>query len=64
MDREAVQSASIWITDLNGNLKADYGVEDLRGEVTVSSAALQPGIYLYSLIINGEVADTKKMVIK
>jgi hypothetical protein len=32
------------------------------GQLNVASANLAPGTYSYSLIINGTVVDTKKMI--
>lgn len=57
-------SSALYIFDLTGkqvsvfkNLKAG------KNELTISSAQLTPGLYHYSLVVNGIIIDTKKMIL-
>ncbi|OSZ79452.1 hypothetical protein CAP35_14730 [Chitinophagaceae bacterium IBVUCB1] len=58
------QNAFIAIYDLNGKELYKYAIEGKgKGSITVSGEQLVPGIYLYSLIIDGKETDTKRMVV-
>lgn len=56
------QSAYIMIYDLNGREMAKYPIDKGTGSVMVNSSKLMPGMYLYSLVIDGRAEDTKRMV--
>ena len=56
-------NAHIGIYELDGKEIAIYPLTDIQGEIVVESGALNPGMYLYSLIVNGQIQDTKRMVI-
>lgn len=57
-------SAFICISDLTGNMKLRKDILD-RGDVEVSiqGSVLNPGIYLYTLVIDGTEIDTKRMIL-
>jgi hypothetical protein len=56
--------AMIAIYDLNGKQLYQYPVNKKgRGKLEFDSSTLSPGMYLYSLIIDGSEIDTKKMVV-
>jgi len=58
------QSAFVIVYDLNGRELKKYPVNGVgEGQVQVSSGSLTPGMYLYSLIVDGQETDTKKMVL-
>jgi len=57
------KAAYIVISDLNGKQLMRFAVEQGNGSVTVSGDKLQPGIYLYSLIVDGQEIDTRRMVL-
>ncbi|MDE7150208.1 MAG: tail fiber domain-containing protein [Bacteroidales bacterium] len=59
-----VRDAQLCIYDLSGKQLACRRLSD-RGEsgFTLRAASLQPGIYLYSLIADGKVIDTHRMVV-
>lgn len=61
---ESVGSAFICIYDLNGRQQQQINIEG-RGDVTVtiSGNTLAPGMYIYSLIADGQEADTKRMIL-
>ena len=61
---ETVKNAFICIYDLNGRQQKRIDITT-RGEVSVmvSANSLQPGMYIYSLIVDGNEADTKRMIL-
>jgi hypothetical protein len=59
-----IQSAYLRIQDINGRLLKNVKLSDATtGEVKLTAGELAPGTYTYSLIIEGKVVDTKKMVL-
>lgn len=56
-------NARIGIYQLNGQEVSMHNLTDAKGELVINAGELTPGMYLYSLIVNGEVQDTKRMVI-
>lgn len=61
---ENVREAQLCIYDLSGKQLSCHRLND-RGEneFVLRAAALNPGIYLYSLIADGQVVDTHRMVV-
>ena len=61
---EDVREAQLCIYDLSGKQLSCHRLND-RGEseFVLRAAALNPGIYLYSLIADGQVVDTHRMVV-
>ena len=61
---EDVREAQLCIYDLSGRQLSCHRLND-RGEseFILRAAALNPGIYLYSLIADGQVVDTHRMVV-
>lgn len=61
---ETVQTANLYIYDMNGK-QIEQIVLTERGEasVTVDGGQLAAGMYLYSLIADGKVIDTKRMIL-
>ena len=61
---ESVKSAFLYIYDLNGT---QIGQKTLQGRgkssVTLEAGSLAPGMYLYALVADGKVIDTKRMII-
>lgn len=56
--------ASIIITDMIGVKMNEFDlVSEGYGQVTVHAGSLSPGTYVYSLIINGKQADSKRMIL-
>lgn len=59
-----VTTASLYIFNLQGSLLKDIPVKTRgKGSVQIDGAALQPGMYIYSLIVNGQEVDSKRMVL-
>lgn len=61
---EATRSAALFIYDMTGKQIKQIEISE-RGNVTISvtSEGLPAGMYLYSLIADGKVASTKRMIL-
>jgi len=61
---EPFESASIIIHNLNGvEIKSFTVTESGVGNITISGSELNPGMYLYTLIVGNEIIDTKRMIL-
>jgi len=57
-------SAQLMICNLNGvELKSYHITQKKLGSVIIQGAEFSAGIYLYILLINNQIIDTKKMVL-
>ena len=61
---EDVVKADLYIYNMNGDQIAEFSVSE-RGEtgVTIDGGSLNAGMYLYALIADGQVIDTKRMIL-
>lgn len=61
---ETVLNARVIIYNMEGKQLKNYPVQD-RGNtsVKISGAELNAGMYLYALIVDGKVVDTKRMIL-
>lgn len=60
----STQTASLYIYNMNGLQMAEYPISSLgEGNIVVSARSLEAGMYLYSLIADGKVIDTKRMIL-
>lgn len=61
---EDVIKADLYIYSMNGEQIAEYVVTE-RGEtsVTLDGGSLNAGMYLYALVADGKVVDTKRMIL-
>ena len=59
-----VVMADLYIYNMNGEQIAEYAVTE-RGEtsITIDGGSLNAGMYLYALIADGQVIDTKRMIL-
>lgn len=57
------QSASINIYDLRGKMLKEYPISTGNGSISVGGYEIGEGMFLYSLVVNGQEIDTKKMII-
>jgi hypothetical protein len=51
---------------LSGALCYASGVartENGKGEITINAGELKPGVYVYTLIVDGSLVDTKQMIL-
>ena len=60
---DGVQDASICIFDMTGKTIKKLPISSGMDSVSVGGYELGEGMFLYSLIVNGQVIDTKRMVI-
>ena len=61
---EASSRASIHIYNLQGKQIKQINIESRgNGSVTINGYELTPGMYMYSLIVDGQEVDTKKMIL-
>lgn len=60
----STSSASLYIYNMNGAQIADYPITTFgEGSVIITARDLDAGMYLYSLIADGQVVDTKRMIL-
>jgi len=61
---ENATSASLMIFDMQGKYIKTYPIINKKeGSTEINGGDLQPGMYLYSLIIDGKEIDTKRMIL-
>ena len=59
-----MQNAAIYIYDMNGTQIQKHSIAKAgEGSLTIQANELQAGMYLYSLIADGQVIDTKRMIL-
>lgn len=59
-----VKQAAICVFDMQGTLLRTYTLNDRgNGSLKISGGELSPGMYLYSLLVDGKEADTKRMIL-
>lgn len=61
---ETIQTAALYLYDMNGS-QIDKFILSERGSssITITGGRLSAGIYLYALIADGNVIDTKRMIL-
>lgn len=58
------KEACIVICNLNGLQLKEYSINQCgKNIITINAKEFEPGIYLYSLLVDGRLIDTKRMVI-
>lgn len=57
------KQASVSVFDLQGKMLESYPAHQGRNSVRIEGATLPAGMYLYSLIVDGQIVDTKQMVL-
>ena len=62
---ENAANARIGIFNLNGRqlLSFELPITQREGSIEVCASSLQPGMYIYALIVDGVIIDTKRMVL-
>ncbi len=61
---ENTTSANLMIFDMQGKLIKTYPVNSKKeGFTEINGGEMQPGMYMYSLIIDGQEIDTKRMIL-
>ena len=58
------QQATLYVFDMSGQQKMVFNnLSAGKGQTTINANTLQPGMYIYSLVVNGKVLDTKRMLL-
>ncbi len=57
------ENASIFIYNLEGTQLRGYNLEPGSSQIEVEGGALNAGMYLYALIVDGQHIDTKRMIL-
>jgi len=61
---DSVQKASILIYDLQGKQVMDFkNLNSGSGEIDILNNTLDAGMYIYSLVADGRIVDTKRMIL-
>jgi hypothetical protein len=59
-----INTATIYVYDMNGVQLKNYSVSIRgKGNITIQGSELTAGMYLYALIADGKVIDTKRMIL-
>jgi hypothetical protein len=58
-----VKNASIYIFDIQGKMLQKIDASIGQNSVVIQGSTLQAGIYLYSLVADGQEVDTKRMIL-
>ena len=61
---ETAQSAQMVIYDMQGHQLMDFNaLKTGKGSVKIAGATLTSGMYMYALIADGKIVDTKRMIL-
>jgi hypothetical protein len=60
---KSISEAQIFVFDLNGKLLKTYPLTTAKGNIQINANELEPGMYLYSLVVNKKEIDTKRMIL-
>jgi len=61
---KTIRNASIYVYDMNGTQLKGYQImERGKGETIIQGSEFAAGMYLYALITDGKVIDTKRMIL-
>lgn len=61
---ESTRNAMLYIYNMNGLQVAEYPIHSMgEGSIVITAGHLDAGMYLYSLIADGQVIDTKRMIL-
>ena len=57
-------SAILYVFDLQGSSKLTFPIETFgNGSVNISAQALSAGMYVYTLVVNNNIVDSKRMIL-
>lgn len=58
-----MHNAQLIVTDMSGKLIKQITLQNGKGNITIDASTLSAGTYNYSLMVNGKVVASKKMVV-
>jgi hypothetical protein len=61
---QGTSKASLIIFDMNGGIKKEFPLTENKSEITVTASQIGKGLFIYSLVQNGQILETKKMIIQ
>lgn len=61
---QTMNQGNLIITDLTGKMIQNIALENNHADVTVDVSNMADGIYVYSLVVKGEVLASKKMMVQ
>ncbi len=57
-------NASLYIFNLTGEMLQEHAIDKFgHGAVVINGSTLEAGMYIYSLVINDQIVDTKRMIL-
>jgi hypothetical protein len=56
--------ANIAVFDMSGKFIREYNLSNEKGELVINSSDIGRGMFIYSLISNGKIIKTRKMIVK
>ncbi|TDP60204.1 tail fiber domain-containing protein [Flavobacterium dankookense] len=59
-----VNKGNIMIFDLTGKLIKDFPVNENKGQITITASQIGKGLFIYSLVQNGQELISKKMIVQ
>ncbi len=63
VETDNFHSGSMLIFDMNGTLLKTYAVSSGKNELVINGREFKAGMYIYTLIVNGQEIDTKHMIL-
>ncbi len=61
---QGTSKASLIIFDMNGGIKKEFPLTENKSEITVTASQIGKGLFIYCLVQNGQILETKKMIIQ
>lgn len=59
-----VVNAAIYVFNLVGTMLQTHPITDFgNGHVTISGSSLEAGMYVYALVVDGQIIDSKRMIL-
>ncbi len=59
-----LRNAQFILTDMSGKQLQQFQLNDTKGIITVNTSLLTAGTYVYSILANGKIAASQKMVVQ
>ena len=60
---EQTKNASLIVYDLSGKQLISFPLDRTASSITITSDKLAAGIYIYSVMADGKIMDSKRMVV-
>jgi hypothetical protein len=60
---QEIKTASLIVYDLSGKQLTSFPLERTTTSITITSEKLAAGIYIYSVMADGKIMDSKRMIV-